>query len=33
MKTPHAVALSLVAGIAVGATGIAALHAQAKPPA
>ena len=33
MKTPHTVALSLVAGIAVGATGIATLHAQAKPPA
>jgi uncharacterized protein (DUF1330 family) len=33
MKTPYTVALSLVAGIAVGATGIAALHAQAKPPA
>ena len=33
MKTPYIVALSLVAGIAVGATGIAALHAQAKPPA
>jgi uncharacterized protein (DUF1330 family) len=33
MKTPYTVALSLVAGIAVGATGIAALHAQAKPTA
>jgi uncharacterized protein (DUF1330 family) len=33
MKTPYTVALSLVAGIAIGATCIAALHAQAKPPA
>jgi uncharacterized protein (DUF1330 family) len=33
MKTHYTVALSLLAGIVVGAGGIAALHAQAKPPA
>jgi uncharacterized protein (DUF1330 family) len=33
MKTHYAVALSLLAGVAVGAAAVQALHAQAKPPA
>ena len=33
MKTHYAIALSALAGIAVGATAINTLHAQAKPPA
>ena len=33
MKTPYTVAVSLLAGLAVGAAAIQALHAQAKPPA
>lgn len=33
MKTHYAVALSVVAGIAVGAAAVQTLHAQAKPPA
>jgi uncharacterized protein (DUF1330 family) len=33
MKTQYTVALSLLAGIAVGAAAIQVLHAQAKPPA
>jgi uncharacterized protein (DUF1330 family) len=32
MKTPHVIALSMLAGIALGATAIQGLHAQAKPP-
>jgi len=31
MKTYYAVALSLLAGVAVGAAAVQALHAQAKP--
>ena len=31
MKTKYTVALSLLAGVAVGATAIQGLHAQAKP--
>ena len=31
MKTHYAVALSLLAGVAVGAAAVQALHAQAKP--
>jgi uncharacterized protein (DUF1330 family) len=33
MKTHYTVALSLLAGLAVGAAAMQALHAQAKPPA
>jgi uncharacterized protein (DUF1330 family) len=33
MKTQYTVALSLLAGIAVGAAAVQVLHAQAKPPA
>ena len=33
MKTRCTVALSILAGIAVGAAAVQALHAQAKPPA
>jgi uncharacterized protein (DUF1330 family) len=33
MKTRCTVALSIVAGVAVGAAAVQALHAQAKPPA
>ena len=33
MKTRYTVALSIVAGVAVGAAAVQALHAQAKPPA
>ena len=33
MKTRYAVALSILAGVAVGAAAVQALHAQAKPPA
>jgi uncharacterized protein (DUF1330 family) len=33
MKTHYAVALSLLAGVAVGAAAVQELHAQAKPPA
>ena len=33
MKTRYVVALSLVAGIAVGAAAVQGLHAQTKPPA
>jgi uncharacterized protein (DUF1330 family) len=33
MKTRHTVALSIWAGVAVGAAAVQALHAQAKPPA
>jgi uncharacterized protein (DUF1330 family) len=32
MKTRHAVALSLLAGAALGAAAVQGLHAQAKPP-
>jgi uncharacterized protein (DUF1330 family) len=32
MKSRHAVALSLLAGAAVGAAAVQGLHAQAKPP-
>jgi len=32
MKTKYTVALSLVAGVAVGALAVQGLHAQAKPP-
>jgi uncharacterized protein (DUF1330 family) len=32
MKTRYAVALSLLAGIAVGAAAVQGLHAQTKPP-
>lgn len=32
MKTQYALLLSMLAGVAVGAVGIEALHAQAKPP-
>jgi uncharacterized protein (DUF1330 family) len=33
MKTRYTVALSILAGVAVGAVAVQALHAQAKPPA
>ena len=33
MKTRYTVALSVLAGVAVGAAAVQALHAQAKPPA
>jgi uncharacterized protein (DUF1330 family) len=33
MKTRYTVALSIFAGVAVGAAAVQALHAQAKPPA
>jgi uncharacterized protein (DUF1330 family) len=33
MKTHHTIALSILAGVAVGAGAVQALHAQAKPPA
>jgi uncharacterized protein (DUF1330 family) len=33
MKTRYAVALSLLAGIALGAAAVQGLHAQTKPPA
>ena len=33
MKTRYTVALSILAGVAVGAAAVQALHAQAKPPA
>ena len=33
MKTRCTVALSILAGVAVGAAAVQALHAQAKPPA
>jgi uncharacterized protein (DUF1330 family) len=32
MKTRYTVALSICAGVAVGAAAVQALHAQAKPP-
>src|SRR5437879_904659 len=32
MKMQHAVALSLVTGVAIGALAVRGLHAQAKPP-
>ena len=32
MKTRYAIALSTLAGAVIGAAGISALHAQAKPP-
>ena len=32
MKTQHAVALSMLAGIGIGAVAVQGLHAQAKPP-
>jgi uncharacterized protein (DUF1330 family) len=33
MKTHYAMAMTLVAGAAIGAIGVQGLHAQAKPPA
>ena len=33
MKTRYTIALSILAGVAVGAAAVQALHAQAKPPA
>ena len=33
MKHKYAIALSMVAGFALGATAVQSLHAQAKPPA
>ena len=33
MKTRYTVALYILAGVAVGAAAVQALHAQAKPPA
>ena len=33
MKTRYTVALSILAGVAVGAAAVQGLHAQAKPPA
>ncbi len=33
MKMHYTVALSILAGVAVGAAAVQALHAQAKPPA
>ena len=33
MKTRYAVALSMIAGAALGGAAIQGLHAQAKPPA
>ncbi len=32
MKTKYTVALSVLAGVAIGAAAIQTLHAQAKPP-
>ncbi|MFY9899304.1 MAG: hypothetical protein WAK67_16120, partial [Xanthobacteraceae bacterium] len=32
MKTKYTVALSMLAGMAVGAVAVQTLHAQAKPP-
>lgn len=32
MKASHAVALSTLAGVAIGAAAVQTLHAQAKPP-
>ena len=32
MKTRYTVALSMLAGVAVGAAAVQGLHAQAKPP-
>jgi hypothetical protein len=32
MKIRYTVALSILAGVAVGAAAVQALHAQAKPP-
>ena|SRR5579862_4337992 len=32
MKTPHVIAMSMLAGIALGAAAVQGLHAQAKPP-
>ena len=32
MKTSHMIGLSLLAGVALGASAIQGLHAQAKPP-
>jgi uncharacterized protein (DUF1330 family) len=32
MKAPHVIGLSMLAGVALGATAIQGLHAQAKPP-
>jgi uncharacterized protein (DUF1330 family) len=32
MKTSHVIGLSILAGVALGATAIQGLHAQAKPP-
>ena len=32
MKTRYAVALSMLAGMAIGAVAVQSLHAQAKPP-
>lgn len=33
MKTHYSVAVSVLAGVVLGATAVQALHAQAKPPA
>ena len=33
MKTHYTIALSICAGVAIGAAAVQALHAQAKPPA
>ena len=33
MRTRYAIGLSLLSGIVLGAIGVQALHAQAKPPA
>ena len=33
MKTPNVIGLSMLAGVALGATAMQGLHAQAKPPA
>jgi len=33
MKTQYTVALSMLAGIGLGAVAVQGLHAQAKPPA
>jgi uncharacterized protein (DUF1330 family) len=33
LKTQYSVALSMLAGVALGATAVQALHAEAKPPA
>ena len=32
MKTQYTVGLAMLAGIAIGATAVQGLHAQAKPP-